>query len=88
MALSTRFTVSRAPHQNLNPNPTDVDDFIDLFTERRCPCADFTDERDDGLWTITLYGVKFDTSFFYSTPLCLSLILSTVTALVDILELN
>ena len=46
---------------------TDVDDFIDLFPERRCPCADFTDERDCGFWTIFLCGVRFDTFFFYSS---------------------
>ena len=49
------------------PRSTDVDDFIDLFSERRCPCADFTDERDDGFWTISLCGVRFDTFFFYSS---------------------
>ena len=49
------------------PCSTDVDDFIDLFPKRRCPCADFTDERDGGFWTISLYGVRFDTFFFYSS---------------------
>ena len=49
------------------PRSTDVDDFIDLFPERRCPCADFTDERDGGFWTISLCGVRFDTFFFYSS---------------------
>ena len=49
------------------PRSIDVDDFIDLFPERRCSCADFTDERDGGFWIISLCGVRFDTFFFYSS---------------------
>ena len=49
------------------PRSTDVDDFIDLFPERRCPCVDFTDELDGGFCTISLCGVRFDTFFFYSS---------------------
>ena len=55
------------------PPRSDDDNYIDIFPDHRCPCADCIDEPDGGHWIFHPCGLRFEPlSLYLSVPISLS----------------